>query len=221
MARMSSAGRLLALAALIGGLLFAAAHADASSGSPAPPTQPTAPAVTRSSTTIHHVRPVDAHFALRAGYRVAASKGHAKCFTDSLIQQGTWRCIARNLLFDPCWRLGSTPDHAVCLVKPWQRGVVRLHLTHPPAALGAGPHTVWGLRLANGSRCLVFTGAADTFQGHRISYYCNRRWILLGRPDRSGAVWTVLTARGKPGHYQAMGTKRLNDAWYAKPNHAT
>jgi hypothetical protein len=55
-------------------------------------------------------------------------------------------------------------------------------------------------------------GASGVVHGHRISYFCRKRWVLLGDPDR-GRVWDIRTARRVSGDYEMRGRQPLRVAW--------
>lgn len=171
-----------------------------------------------TATRVHRVRPVDDQFRLVPRYHVRYRRSGGSCWTESFLQPGAWRCMAHSSVYDPCWRVGRTAYAVVCMLRPWRHGVVRIKLKQRPTPQAGGRAALWGLRLANGSKCLLAGDMRETFQGRTVNYLCAHRWVLLGRPDRSSELWTMHTARGTSGHYRATGVRDLPGAWFPLPN---
>jgi len=49
----------------------------------------------------------------------------------------------------------------------------------------------WALELANGQRCMMFTGATAPVAGMRINYGCPGGFQVVGDIDRSQPAWRV------------------------------
>ena len=170
----------------------------------------------RRATVVHRVSPVDRSGHLRPHYRVTSTR-RGSCWTSSFVNSELFRCLQRNFIRDPCWREeGRTLRTVICLQRPWARDVMRLRLTKrlPDTATGRAP--VWGLTLPRGINCLFIQGASGSVQGHRVSYFCRKRWVLLGEPNR-GRVWHIRTARrAGQGDWEPRGKRPLTDAWKAQ-----
>jgi hypothetical protein len=166
-----------------------------------------------ATTTVRRVRLLDAHGHLRARYVVVATRrGH--CWTTSFVNGHLYRCFQGNLVRDPCWK-ESGRRSVVCPVRPWSSRVTRLRLTKGlPDTAAAGPR-LWALRLGGvGVSCVVSMGAGGLVGNHPISYLCQRGWVLLGAgPNRTRALWTMLSARWVKDHYELRGRKSLPTAW--------
>jgi hypothetical protein len=105
----------------------------------------------------------------------------------------------------------------VCLTAAWRTHVARIRLTRRlPLTNSYGP-ALWGLRVGDGIgvRCTRSQGASGSVGGKGISFFCQRGWVLLGRPDRSSALWTIATARRVNGHYERRARHHLTVAWKA------
>ena len=150
---------------------------------------------------------------LRAKYTVASTR-RGRCWTTSLENGRLYRCMGGDLVMDPCWKEAGRHS-VVCLPAPWRTKVARLRLTrHLPATSRSRPR-LWGLRIGDGvgARCTANQGASFKVGGKWVSYYCQRGWVLTGRPDRSTPQWTMSTARKVGGHYRSRGVKHLSVAW--------
>ena len=166
---------------------------------------PAAAAAAAAQHTIRvEVRPVDGTGHLRAGYHVTRSHGHAQCLLGGIAVGTAYRCFAGNFIYDPCWLQAGGTHHVVCLRDPWRHGVVRLHVTRGftgSAYPGASRHP-WGIKLADGTRCVGSQGAAGLVDGRVISYFClDGKTVLLANPDTSDALWRIRVARDSSGGY--------------------
>ena len=174
----------------------------------------TAAEVPRPATDVHWVSPVDRSGELKDGYTVEATR-RGDCWTTSFVNDELYRCMQRNFIQDPCWlEAGRSPRTVVCPGLPWSHAVLRLRLTDRLPQTSSGRRPAWGLRLADGRRCLFAQGATGTVHGHHISYICRGRWVLLGNPRR-GHVWHIRTAKRERGEYEPKGFRPLTDAWLA------
>ena len=171
--------------------------------------------VTQQPTTVKRISPLNGQGHLKARYAVvSSSRGY--CWTTSFMNGRLYRCFRGNTIMDPCWK--ETGRHSVvCLLEPWSTNVHRLRLTRRLPATDTSAARLWGLRLGGGVgvNCLMSTGATGVVGKHPISYLCRRGWVLLGSPDRSRPLWTMLTAKQVGTHYDLRGRKPLPTAWRA------
>ncbi len=169
---------------------------------------------TLAATRVARVAPVDARGRLVDGYRVdATARGH--CFSSSLLDGRLYRCFRGDTILDPCWR-GVARDAVLCLPAPWTHRVVRLRLTSALPQRDPFPGRWWALRAGDGLdvRCTAAMGATGLVGHRRISFLCDRGWVLLGNgPDRSDAAWTMTAARRVHGRYRVRGPVHLSVAW--------
>jgi hypothetical protein len=168
------------------------------------------------TTSAKRVSPLTATGHLRARDTVTTSR-RGYCWTTSLMNGHLYRCFTGNFILDPCWK-ESGRNAVICLVLPWSTKVTRLRLTRRLPAVDSYGARIWGLRLGGGIGvdCLVSQGAGGAVGKRPISYFCRRRWVLLGNgPNRGLPLWTMLTARRVGGHYTRRGRKPLRVAWKA------
>ncbi|MGH2461222.1 MAG: hypothetical protein ACRDIY_20380 [Chloroflexota bacterium] len=118
-----------------------------------------------------------------------------KCFVSSLAatRADAYRCIAGNLLMDPCFTIPGNSAAVLCVRDPLDRNTfVQMNLTEPlpspePPPLRTHP---WFLQLADGTVCSFFTGASGVINGQRINYGCSDGWVIVGEPT-PGPAWTA------------------------------
>jgi eukaryotic-like serine/threonine-protein kinase len=157
-------------------------------------------------TVVSIYSPFSAAGALAPGLRAVPQDG-GSCATGSfvVVNPFAFRCSVGDRILDPCYLDGaaSTAQAPVvdCVAAPWAASVVRLHLGAPPGTgPGAAPDAPpWALQLASGRRCVRATGATTVVRGRRLSYVCDRRRVLFGRPDASAPVWRIRQARDAGG----------------------
>lgn len=134
------------------------------------------------------------------------------CWTDSIavLRKGAWRCMAGNMIYDPCFSIGSRRGTVVCGANPAsdQRGFV-MELAKPlpavelPARVKPEP---WIMLLADGTICEKMTGTMALVAGRPVPWGCDDRVRgadlgehrsysgIMGDPHR-GKVWTVEKVR--------------------------
>jgi hypothetical protein len=189
---------------------------------------PTAHAVPSVATTqVRAVSPVDDTNQLAAGFTINHRYGNASCESGSPTVGKAYECFTPQSsegIYAACW-VEADPHFVLCLDKPWQHKVVRLHVTR-----GFGDSTgfvkakrPWGLRLANGYRCLVILGPVHVTHGKPVNYYCNHSRALAGRISKRHDAWTVRTYRkvrrpGRPTEFRATGTRQIAIAWNGGPS---
>lgn len=108
---------------------------------------------------------------------VAAHRS-GKCFTTSIMvsTRDAYRCLAGNMLLDPCFALTHNARTLYCYSAPWSKAT-RLHLTKSLArTVGATkPLRVslpWAIRLSGGVRCIESGGTTDVVRHIPLSYQC-------------------------------------------------
>jgi hypothetical protein len=172
------------------------------------------------ATQIVKVSPTTPTGELQSGYTVAATKLSAHCEPGSDVLAGVYRCFQGNGVYDPCWASPQAPSPGVlCLLAPWETKVTELNLTAALEPSEPGPLLVWGIQLANGHRCLALQGTHDFFKGRVVNYACGSSGVvLLGRPNRTHASWTIRTARRRHGRYTTGGAGRIAKVWYGLPS---
>jgi hypothetical protein len=68
------------------------------------------------------------------------------------------------------------------------------------------------IRLTNGELCSFAGGATATVAGMRLNYGCANGAWLVGSPNRSSAIWTILYLSSlKSSHASPMG---ITTAWW-------
>lgn len=204
------AATMLALSVLVGGLVTSAQAA-----------------ASRVATQQRTVSPVDDGNQLAAGYRIAHNYGNASCESGSPTVGKAYECFTPQSsegIYYSCW-VQANQNFVLCLDKPWQHKVVRLHVTR-----GYGDSSgfdkvqrPWGVRLANGYRCLVILGPVHTTHGQPVNYYCNHNRALAGKINERHRVWMVRTFRevhhpGRPTEFRSTGSRAIAVAWAGGPS---
>jgi hypothetical protein len=123
------------------------------------------------------------------------------CIAQSLAAAGrsdAWRCMAGNAIQDPCFAnpfgADGEPITLACYDSPLSTAITLLSLDGelPPRSGDQAAPLPWTLELANGEVCGVATGATAALVDMRLNYFCTGQGAVLGEPDRSRAVWTVV-----------------------------
>jgi hypothetical protein len=123
------------------------------------------------------------------------------CIAQSLAAAGradAWRCMVGNAIQDPCFEnpfgAEGEPVTLACLDAPLATEVTLLTVDTPlpPRAGDQAAPLPWTLELANGEQSEVATGATIALLDLRLNYLCTGQGAILGEPDRSRAVWTVI-----------------------------
>jgi hypothetical protein len=118
------------------------------------------------------------------------------CWTGSegSRRSDAWRCMSGNFIYDPCFS-GGPPTWVAC---PSGKAVIRLNLTKPLPLKYANPPLNTNqaaparVTLAHGITCRFEGGATGVVAGLRLYYACSNKAWLLGGPNRSAALWTIL-----------------------------
>jgi hypothetical protein len=213
--RLGARLRLAAVVLLALGVAAVPMAATTATASPARPAAAAPVTAAVTATTVRRVTLLTRSGHLRKRYTVTSS-GRGHCWTTSMVNGRLYRCFRGNDIHDPCWKEQGRRS-VVCLAAPWRTHVARIRLTRRlPRTDSYGP-ALWGLRVGDriGVRCTQTQGASGSVGGKRISFYCQRGWVLLGGPDRSAPLWTIATARWVGGHYERRGRHHLPVAWRA------
>ncbi|MGZ4402696.1 MAG: hypothetical protein ACXVRI_07595 [Gaiellaceae bacterium] len=70
----------------------------------------------------------------------------------------------------------------------------------------------WALELAEGARCVKFTGATGAIAGLGISYGCSGGGVLVGEPRRRTATWTIFYGSGFKA--KTLAERPIAEAWW-------
>jgi hypothetical protein len=180
-----------------------------------------------ATTAIRTVSPVTAAGQLAAGFTITHRYTDANCQSGSPTTGRSYACFAPTSpegVFDSCW-VESDTSFAICLVKPWQHKVARLHVTrgYDDSHGFLTVHQPWGVRLGQHTRCLVILAPVNSAQGRPINYACNKKIVLAGSIDRGSATWRIRAYRRvhrkrHPVHYRPMGRQPIAIAWSGKPS---
>ena len=156
---------------------------------------------------------------LAAGYTVR-DQASGSCWVGSLAanRPDAWRCSAPqgeiDEILDPCLANPYDADSPLACLHA-DDSVTLLTLTEPLPQAFANSTVSESLplmvRLDNGDECLLATGATTTVdlgQGdERVNFFCDSGAVLIGIPDRAGAIWTIKVA-ADPGNltdFQVVG----------------
>ncbi|HWC33371.1 MAG TPA: hypothetical protein VG650_00965 [Mycobacteriales bacterium] len=180
---------------------------------------------TPATTTVTHVRPVDASGHLLPGYKVTRRFGNANCLFGSEATGTAYRCFAGNFVIDPCW-VTDDPAYVDCLSEGWSHSVARLHVTKGYdnsgyTRAGSRGKYPWDVEVVGGIRCGWLQGASGVVGKYRVDYGCGKtpKTVLIGGVDRSKPVWTIRKAHDTGNyHYKQDGRAKLAEAWYGKPS---
>ena len=117
------------------------------------------------------------------------------CFVSSLAatRADAFRCIAGNLIYDPCFTIPGNTSAVICVRNPLDASsFVQMDLTKPLPAPEPVPaqQRPWFLQLADGTVCNFFTGATGGINGERLNYGCSDGWDVVGLPHQD-RIWTV------------------------------
>ncbi len=137
---------------------------------------------------------------LQGGFGISV-RVRGLCWTHAIAttRPDAWRCTAGNDIYDPCFVNPEHRDEVVCAETPFSRSLVFIRLSKALSERnGAMTHWLqhkgqpWAVRLDNGDKCAVITGATDVVAGRRLNYACVRSGWIAGFPDRAaGTIWTA------------------------------
>lgn len=130
---------------------------------------------------------------LRSDLKVT-QRVQGSCWTGSLAvtRSDAWRCMAQNVIQDPCFSAGYNVQEVVCVADPFSRDVTVMSLTKRLDRKAHGPNGeshAWMLQLENGAKCGFATGATALVAGMRLNYACTTKGWIAGNPDRWRPTW--------------------------------
>lgn len=138
-----------------------------------------------------------------------ARTGH--CWTGSIALSApkTYRCMAHNLILDPCFASSSHAGSVVCVEAPWKPGTT-LKLNRPLPSLPSTGTTqsAWAIALTNGTKCVAITGMVQFVDDVPMRYTCGRG--QAGDLRHHGSPWTVAYA---PPHATTTHRVGVATAW--------
>jgi hypothetical protein len=143
-----------------------------------------------------------------------------ECFSTSLASPArpdAWRCMANNAIYDPCFaQIMGDGTQLACASSPWETSVSQFTTTKAlevnSGKLNWTSGMPWALELENVQRCTLLTGATFGIAGLRVNYGCDKGGSVVGEPDRSRSVWTVLYYANDGGY--ALEQAGVAVAWY-------
>ena len=106
---------------------------------------------------------------------VAAHRS-GSCFTTSIIvaDPHAYRCIAGNLLLDPCFASRAAAPTLACYADPWSPATVLTRTGQLPRAAPLHIARPWAVQLADGHRCVAVAGTTLIARGVALSYHCDQ-----------------------------------------------
>ena len=132
---------------------------------------------------------------LRGNLKVTGTV-HGSCWVESLASSrpDAWRCMVGNSIHDPCFS-NEDRSRVACSEDPFSNNVLLIVLNKALPRRDDSPEPApWALRLSNGARCVLATGATDVIAGMRLNYACSTGGWVLGDPHRSSQPWRVFYA---------------------------
>jgi hypothetical protein len=202
----------VAAAVAVAGMILAAAPSVLASGS----------AVTK----VVYVAPVDSHGRPLPDLKIFIDvRGMCEPGSDS-VPGPVYRCFdVGNSVLDPCWADRNQAGSVLCMFEPWSQTVVELDTKGLPASSQPVPKSLsypWGVKLANGEKCLAAQGAHDQYRGRVIDYSCGKKFrlVLLGGIDQSQEPWTFDSAMWTGKKYIPGPAETVRIAWYGGPSPA-
>ncbi|TMM04303.1 MAG: hypothetical protein E6G05_06330 [Actinobacteria bacterium] len=145
-------------------------------------------------------------------------KGH--CFSGSsrVNRNDAWRCLSKNLLYDPCFSSSKAKGIVLCPAAAWRRSGVKIILTQGlPTKFGnkRAPSTnvrPWAMQTISGIRCVREGMGPFIIPTVVGDYACtNGKW-LWGQPNRKTQPWTIYMASVTA---TTLTTKaRIRIAWF-------
>jgi hypothetical protein len=149
-----------------------------------------------------------------------AQTHRGSCFSGSLAsgRRDAWRCISRNLIYDPCFSSGKV-HFVLCPSGPGSASAIKIKLTKglPTGFANKGkPSTSglpWALQTVAGAKCVLATGATNVIQRRRANFFCGtHKDVLWGDPIRRTEPWTIFSA---PANAKKLTRKvAIKTAWF-------
>jgi len=183
------------------------------------------PAAVTPPTTVRTITPVTATGTLAPGYTIARHYGNANCASGSPTVGKAYQCFTPASpvgIYDACW-VQANHHYVLCIEKPWQRKVTRLHVTrgYGDSSGFMTVHRPWGARLGSRIRCLVILGPVHAIHGKPRRYLCNHKIVLAGKITRRGTSWRAaeyrkIRHRGHRTTYRSLGRHPAAVVWFGK-----
>ncbi len=187
---------------------------------------PDVPASDTTATKVLYVAPVNRSGHPLADVRIIIDvRGTCEPGSDS-VPGPVYRCFdAGNSILDPCWADRGHAGSVLCMEEPWSQSVVELDTRRLPTSTQLVPRSLsypWGVKLANGEKCLAAQGAHDEYRGRVVDYSCGHRFhlVLLRGIDQSHEPWTYDSAVWTGAKYIPGPTETVRIAWYGGPRPA-
>jgi hypothetical protein len=127
-------------------------------------------------------------------------KGHCFAGSSEANRNDAWRCMSKNLIYDPCFSSSKARGIVLCPAAAWSRSGVKIILNRAlPTQAGntrapSTRSTPWAMQTFSGIRCSLHgmgPAISSTVFGR---YACrNGKW-LWGHPNRSTQPWTMYIA---------------------------
>jgi hypothetical protein len=175
------------------------------------------PVTTRAVTRIGEFQPWATKTSLAPGIKVIGSLSGGDCWTESLPDydnQYAWRCMAGNVIYDPCFAApGSSKVRRVACAPNPTGGVYLMNLTtalpQSSSPRTSGGKYAWYITVSNGESCSRVDGAGPpTIGGVTLDYVCTNGGAA--EPNRSASLWTDLYAANDAGPLEAV---TVSQAW--------
>jgi hypothetical protein len=184
---------------------------------------PTVSASGSAATKVVYVAPVDPSGHPLPNVRIVSDvRGTCEPGSDS-VPGPVYRCFdTGNSILDPCWADHEHAGSVLCMGKPWSQTVVRLDTRRLPTSTQSVPRSLsypWGVKLANGAKCLAAQGTHDQYRGRVVDYYCGRSFhlVLLRGIHRAHEPWTYDSAIWTGMKYTPGPSEAVSIAWYGGP----
>ncbi|MDQ6804550.1 MAG: hypothetical protein M3065_06200 [Actinomycetota bacterium] len=130
----------------------------------------------------------------------STSRGHCAGGSAAINRADAWRCLAGNLVYDPCLSSTKATGIVLCPLGPWTSSSAEIKLTSRLTGANKGkPSTSghpWAIETSS-DKCVAATGATSILDHLRANYYCQTtKNALWGYPSRTSEPWTIYSAPG-------------------------
>ena len=198
---------------LIVATLLAVTATPALAANSGPSTRP--PVDDTVATLVVHVRPTTAGGHKLPRYRVIRTLNGYDCEPFSEVVGGAYRCFGPKYVIDPCWLQNADSIEALCLARPWDKTVWRLHLSKLGGHPSQARNIIWGMRLANGNRCTALQGAGrPSVHGRYLIWLCSHRTGVVQGLNRTHPTWGARTiTEDSSGHWHWGPLREVSRAY--------
>jgi hypothetical protein len=126
--------------------------------------------------------------------------GHCFAGSNQADRNDAWRCLSKNVLYDPCFSSSKDRGIVLCPVAAWRRSGVKIILNKGlPTNAGnrRAPSTnvrPWAMQTVSSVKCLL-EGMGPVISPQVFGDYAclNGKW-LWGQPNRRTQPWTMYIA---------------------------